>query len=99
MTRASKLAVIGLVALVLAGFLVCCVNFTTRVEFSFESSQGVTTLNMYVFRPEVMFSPSANNADSYSFILPAGQDRVIATQIRQYFVNRKNKHRPSWRQA
>ena len=90
MTRASRSWSIGLFAVVLTGFLACCVNFTKDVEFTLESSGGRTTLDVYVSRLGVRhFNPHASNSDTYSFILPAGQAHVSANQISQYFVNYK----------
>jgi len=77
MTRALRFGVIGLPTLALAGFLVCCVNYTKHVEFSLVSFRGETTLDVYVDRLGVRgFTPHADNSDMYVFILPAGQDHI-----------------------
>ena len=73
--------------LVPAVFLTCCVNYTTRVDFSLSSWAGQTRLNVYVMKPGVTFNPHASHSDRYEFVFPSGLEHVPAAQISKYFVH------------
>ena len=89
MMRVFRVGAIALVAAGLAGILVCCVNFGTRVEFSLDTSAGLTTLNVYVAQPGVVFNPHGGDADRYTFVFPAGREHIPAARIQGYVSDRK----------
>lgn len=68
-------------------FLVCCVNYTTRVDFSLSTWAGRTRLNVYVMKPGFMFNPHASHSDRYEFVFPSGEAHIPAARISEYFVH------------